>query len=109
MFMKCFKKKLATGFVVASMVCGFGSSAFASSISNREILREGGTTTILKYTMDNEDYCYVYYTVSNADSIRNASDTGIAASMQCFQKQNNNEQIIKNLEERLAKLEQKKK
>ena len=29
MFMKCFKKKLATGFVVVSMVCSFGSSAFA--------------------------------------------------------------------------------
>lgn len=108
--MKNIKNKLATGLIVASLMFGYNSNANAS-IANREILKDSGTTTILKYTMDNNDYCYVYYTVSNADTIRNASDTGISASMYCFQKINNNEQIeiIKKLEERIIKLEQKKK
>ena len=37
MFMKCFKKKLTTGLLVVSVVCGLSSSAFAGEISENEI------------------------------------------------------------------------
>jgi hypothetical protein len=82
MFMKCFKKKLATGFIVASMVCSFSSSAFAET--KREVLRENGEFVFIKYTMDNGDYCYMVQNSAQADKF-GATSASVALAMQCFQ------------------------
>lgn len=58
MFMKCFKKKLATGFVVASMVCGFGSSAFAAEVQEGQCrgVWHNDTMEIIKCKVDGKEY-----------------------------------------------------
>lgn len=80
MFMKCFKKKLATGLLVVSVVCGISQSASAAEIVKREVLRDN----FVKYTLDNGDYCYITEGSLSADKY-GATSVSIALSMQCFQ------------------------
>lgn len=100
MFMKCFKKKLATGFVVASMICGFGSSAFAGELN---IVREDtygskmDSSYIKRIVMSNGDTCYIV-----------AVTAGVDSAISCFPKQLENNSAndkIDNIISRLEKLE----
>lgn len=57
MFMKCFKKKLATGLLVVSVVCGLSSGAFADSGKTR-VIYETENTAVRSF-IDGDNICYV--------------------------------------------------
>ena len=93
MFMKCFKKKLATGLVVASVVLG-GSSAFANEaraddnlpsgynkemVNNRQTIYDSKTAKIVRIVMKNGEVCYV-------NDVFAGGYGGTATSISCFEK-----------------------
>lgn len=100
MFMKCFKKKLATSLLVASMVFSFSWSAFAVEL---DVARENTygskmySSYIKRIIMSNGDACYIV-----------AMTAGFDSSISCFSKQIENNNVndkIDNIISRLEKLE----
>ena len=98
MFMKCFKKKLATGLLVANVVCGLSSGAFAREVNAKEsdshkfrigyttkqLIAEIASPDYVMSTMGSTFYTYRYSACAVAYEIQNEKVINVFKNNHCL-------------------------